>query len=301
MQRRADFENPRTIFSGPEFARRYPSDPNRAIRAAREAFDASGARAVDAHRIAWSDGYDTGAFDLRDDPACYVIVGRHTNCDIVLANDPGVSLRHLFIRPTRDENGDASLDVGDLAAPLGLVPAASAPRDPASRGDGVRTAMFALGAYVVLVGSRVLARSHGIERSASMLPPRRDAAIPTPRITNISAIRSSRGGVGTLTVRTSRDSATLALRESHLAAGLLFGRYGRCIDLMLDDALPETVSRCHLLVRGEPDGVVAYDLCSSNGTYAAGRLVRRVVLRDRTRLALGSAETVLEWQSRPRS
>ncbi|MEI8256200.1 MAG: hypothetical protein WCJ30_11065, partial [Deltaproteobacteria bacterium] len=66
-------------------------DRKLALVRAREALEGSGLRSLGAHRIAWSDGYDTGVIDLADSPDAYAVIGRHSACDVVLANDPRVS------------------------------------------------------------------------------------------------------------------------------------------------------------------------------------------------------------------
>ncbi|MEI8258874.1 MAG: FHA domain-containing protein, partial [Deltaproteobacteria bacterium] len=75
------------------------------------------------------------------------------------------------------------------------------------------------------------------------------------------------------------------------------GRYGRCAQLNLETELPGRVSRCHVLLRGEPGGPVAYDLCSTNGTFVGDRQVRRHALRDGMPLSLAHGEALLEWEA----
>ena len=72
------------------------------------------------------------------------------------------------------------------------------------------------------------------------------------------------------------------------AAGVVIGTGSGC-DLRLSDKM---VSRRHVELRAEADGVRTFDRSSRNGTYFGGARVHEVVLAKDARLALG--ETTLE-------
>jgi pSer/pThr/pTyr-binding forkhead associated (FHA) protein len=77
----------------------------------------------------------------------------------------------------------------------------------------------------------------------------------------------------------------------------MFGRYERCVDEGLRAVLGTLVSRVHLLLLLERDGVHGYDLCSTNGTWLPGARLRHIRLgREPVRLWIGGIDgTEMLW------
>jgi hypothetical protein len=99
-------------------------------------------------------------------------------------------------------------------------------------------------------------------------------------------------GLAVATIRLSAGGAQLTHRVSteDLERGLLIGRYERC-QLAGDD---RSLSRVHLLVIRDDDGVWAVDTASRNGTFLSGRLVTAVQLDKQLELMLAQA-MALSW------
>jgi hypothetical protein len=73
------------------------------------------------HRLFWRGRGETGFRDFFPRPGAHLIVGRHTACDVVLAGDGEISLRHLLLVPARGardavESGEGENDAGDAPA-----------------------------------------------------------------------------------------------------------------------------------------------------------------------------------------
>jgi hypothetical protein len=85
--------------------------------------------------------------------------------------------------------------------------------------------------------------------------------------------------VGRLVVSHGDRRAVVPLSPAALRDGILVGRYARCLDEGVRALLDDVISRAHLLLTYEDDEVVAYDLCSPNGTWSGDVRVRRAVLK----------------------
>jgi hypothetical protein len=79
---------------------------------------------------------------------------------------------------------------------------------------------------------------------------------------------------------------------------VLVGRSDRCHDRGLQAVLDTNISRGHLLLLRQHGGFEAFDLCSTQGTYAGGKRVRRLTLPDDgATLTLASKHSVtLTWE-----
>lgn len=98
-----------------------------------------------------------------------------------------------------------------------------------------------------------------------------------------------RGGMG----------ASVELPSEALDAGVLLGRALNCFDGGLRRIFCEAISRAHVLLIRDRDGVYALDLCSTNGTRVTGRRIRRQILSDEgATLELGKKVT-FRWHRRP--
>lgn len=93
-------------------------------------------------------------------------------------------------------------------------------------------------------------------------------------------------------VHGARGAAAIQLSKLDLELGVLVGRAPKCNDT-LRNVLNEGISRVHLMLRKG----VAYDLASTQGTYAFHRRVRSVPLDDDgTEMRLGTVSPVfLRW------
>ncbi len=97
-----------------------------------------------------------------------------------------------------------------------------------------------------------------------------------------------RGGMG----------ASVELPSDALDTGVLLGRALNCFDGGLRRIFCEAISRAHVLLVRDTDGVFAFDLCSTNGTRVAGQRIRRYRLTDGgTTLELGK-KVVFRWHRR---
>jgi hypothetical protein len=269
---------------------------------------------------------------LENEPQ-FAILGRHDRCDLSLANDSGISLRHALLGARRHGN-ELRVRLLDLQSGAGLHTEDGRACE-AITADG---AMFArIGSYHLFLlptGSLApLSWATTAEGTWEMIPERvyRDCrlpsrgapapllreAIPTPLnseaagrrpqsiITQIidppGLLRPFRPGPGARGPRVAKvelgnDAGyeRFVVHEAELARGLLIGRYDRCQIGAQDQAM----SRVHLLLIRDGEEVWVVDTASSNGTTMAGEPLRRVKMRDGVALIL--ARTVcLRWLAAP--
>lgn len=283
------------------------------------------------HRIVWvrRAAFACNTLVAADD--AFAVVGRHTQCGVVLPDDPFVALRHLLVRSVALPAGGVALRVLDLHTGLGFV-----------LPDGSRrTSIFAEGPVAIALGEYALValptESQGDELPGEMPAPVVDtpsavreqlealaAAMSPYRVNARSANRTSRitlmpspvmvgepmpptlgrlanGGNYAITLSRSGRSATVTIAEEDLARGVVIGRSEKCHAEMLRRVTNENTSRVHVLVLREGPVVYAYDLASTQGTYVDGLPTRRVVLSDGgTSLALGRGHDAVRllWHSR---
>jgi hypothetical protein len=260
-------------------------------------------------RLVWWRGAELGWRDLDAHPNAFAVVGRHTQCDVVLPSDPAVALRHLLVRATTLEDGTPALRVLDLRTGLGFHL-----DDDVERRSLVATgvlalrigryALVALPANVVLPETRpapevlVSARlpTHGGARGAGRtsvthLP-------PAPQLDDIVRDAAT-AGHARVTLRRAGAWASVDLPGAALDAGVLVGRADRC-ETRVRSVLTESISRVHLLLLREHGAVHAFDAASMQGVWADGERVRCVRLPDRGgTLRLASKDPVmLEWHPR---
>jgi hypothetical protein len=308
----------------------------------------------------------------------YAVIGRHTECDAILSQDPEISLRHLLATtieladgialrlidlqtrvpffladdvPRRAivASGPLAVRVGeyvvgavpidapaDQPAPGSLpfpelppavvtesssVPASALPprappsvAAPAERSPPASSAPVPSGSPVSrvtsmppppMIGALSRPRPAPVERPP---PPPARPVIPPPPETAEGPVQVARGHVRSivlqgppcarLTLTRGERSASLELSEAELDIGVIVGRSDRCIDAGLQAVLDTHVSRGHLLLLHHHGVFEAFDLCSTQGTYAGKRQVRRFVLPDEgasLRMAVGHP-VVLTWQ-----
>ncbi len=260
------------------------------------------AKPAEGYRLYWMAAGCFGSCDVPVDPMAFIVVGRHSLCDVVLDADPTIALRHLLVRATRLDDGCPRLSVVDLHTHLGFE----------MNGEHHERAMAATGPIAFRVGTYALIGLPGGEklpdalpkpeythaaikmvRCASPLPnhPYRDAPVSSitllpPALVLTHSQVMARDGY-TVSLRGANAAATVQLSATDLDVGVLVGRAPKCNDL-LRHVLNDGISRVHLLLRHG----VAYDLASTQGTYAYGRRIRSTPFADGTHLSLGTANVV---------
>jgi hypothetical protein len=259
----------------------------------------------------------------------FAIVGRHTQCGVVLPDDPFVALRHVLVRSIALPAGGVALRVLDLHTGIGF-----------SLPDGSRhTSIFAEGPIAIALGEYALvalptetnddqlpgempppvvatpsAVRDQLNVLAQAMSPYRVNARPVNRMSRITLMpspvmvgepmpqnlgRLANGGRYGLTLARRGRSATVMVSEEDLSRGIVIGRSEKCHAEMLRRITDENTSRVHILVLREGPVVYAYDLASTQGTYVHGAPARRVVLFEGATLTLGRGDNAvrLHWQS----
>lgn len=254
-------------------------------------------------------------------PAAHVVVGRHAACDVVLDEDPTLSLRHLLVT-TAELDGESILRVLDLNARAPFFLDDDRPRRSIVTRDAMalRLGRYLLGALPIGTGGAVEDTQDTIPEmeidDAARLPtklpttPYRRAisrVMSLPALSHVGdtpsfpiyagaaailnqpahrrprlKITATRGDLG----------ASAFLDTVQLEQGVLIGRSTRCHDAGLRDVLHFGISRVHLLLlsHGGRDDVI--DLCSTQGTFAGKSRVRRLTLGSETELVLSGDDPV---------
>jgi hypothetical protein len=257
-------------------------------------------------RLVWWRGTELGWRDLSADTGVFAVVGRHSQCDVVLPNDPALALRHLLVRATGLEDGTIAVRVLDLKTGLGfhlddeVERRAIVATGPVALRIG-RYAMVALPsgpvpeqrpATEVIDAPRMPTTGHrATSTRVTTLP-------PAPTLEDIA--RDVAGpGFARITLRRGVAWATVEVSEAALDAGVLVGRADRC-EAKLRTVLTDSVSRTHLLIVREHGVVHAFDVASTQGVYAHEARVRRVKLPDTGgTLRLATKDPVmLDWHPR---
>ena len=269
-----------------------------------------------------------GSIDLPLHDDAYVVVGRHTACDVYLGAEPTLALRHLLVRCVRTEDSAVGVRIMDLNTSLTFY---------VDDGGPCRS-IFAVGPIAIRVGPYAVVAlpfaADALHAQVDALPARlpkpeiaRATKLPVsspyrqagmlggerafrsshvtilPSLPGVEQLAAARSGAPSdpyarLVVDRGNRMVTVPVMEAELDAGVLIGRADKCKDGGLRAALDESVSRAHLLFLRENGKTHAFDLCSTQGTYAYGRRLRRVELADTgTQLALGVVRNVrLDWR-----
>ncbi len=249
------------------------------------------------YRLYWMASGRFGSCDVPINPMAYVVVGRHSFCDVVLDGDPCIALRHVIVRATRLDDGCPRLSVIDLHTNTGF-----------ELGDGrhersmavTGPVAFRIGAYaiVALPGGETLpeALPEPVCMRALVAHPYRDAPVssitlllaPLELGANSTAYGPVPSGDGLcLVLNGSRGSATARLSPTDLELGVLVGRAPKC-NAAFHGVLDNGISRVHLLLRRN----VAYNLASTQGTYIFGRRIRSTLVTEGMEIGLGAVNTV---------
>ena len=252
------------------------------------------------HRLVWVRGASFGGLPLLTHQDAFAVVGRHTQCGMVLANDSFVALRHVLVRSIALPNGKAALRILDLHTLAGFMLA-----------DGSRQkSVFAEGPVAVGIGEYALVALPG-EAPDDALP----ADLPKPeieaaggpyrvnarprtqnrmsRITlmpqllmlgeaqapNLARLTGASARWAVTLERNGRQ-ATVSVTEQDLAAGVVIGRSEKCHSEDLRRITDNNTSRVHVLILRENDRIQAFDLASTQGMYLQEQQARRVDLQD---------------------
>ncbi|HEX8791149.1 MAG TPA: FHA domain-containing protein [Polyangiaceae bacterium] len=305
--------NPSQLEAWAKLRREAPSFDEVCARVVSEG-DASG------HRLHWTSASSSGSCDLPASRDAYLVVGRHSSCNVVLGADPCVALRHVIVRSSVLDDGCPVVSVLDLRT-----------RDGFQINDGtVQRSIVATGPLAFRIGAYVLvALPGGVPPEAAFQPPacERAEAHPyrvasqrlggqPPQSRRVVSRITLMPGAEALSVRPasallredarhelSLDArgrrASIVLSGADLDRGVIVGRDPRCVDAGLRAILDGGISRMHLLLRRDArGGIVAFDLASTQGTWGEGRRVRSVHLADAgTTLSMGMVNPVrLQWR-----
>jgi hypothetical protein len=272
------------------------------------------------HRLHWMSANASGSCDLPASGDAFLVVGRHSRCDVVLDADPCVALRHVIVRSSVLDDGCPIVSVLDLRT-----------RDGFEIADGtVQRSVIATGPLAVRVGAYVLvALPGGASLEGALQAPTCERADVHPyraaarridgesapssraisRITLMScaALVSQRPSAGAsreaarheLTLSARGRRASVRLSGADLDRGVLVGRDPRCIDSGLRAILDSGISRVHLLLRRDARGAItALDVASTQGTFRGGKRVRSLDLADTSEpVTIGSVSPVrVDWR-----
>jgi len=252
-------------------------------------------------------GSHSRTLPLLPDRSSHRIVGRHDHCDLRLAGEPDVSLRHLLVSAWLDSEQRPILRALDLGGQL-------KPRlEDGSACSGFRadgSCSLALGSWwlhLILADGRnwpqhaqqawqelgesiitgVLPASPRPEFPHRVRPRLRLLGPETSHSTSTVVVRleapemladlqpDCTDAIGYLTL--GRDGY-VNLSPAVLERGVLVGRYERCAVGGWQLQLNSTVSRVHLCLVSDPTGLWAIDTNSSNGSWAEGQRFRAVRL-----------------------
>ncbi|MBX3227129.1 MAG: FHA domain-containing protein [Labilithrix sp.] len=272
------------------------------------------------HRIVFIRKAAFGGVPLVAHPDAFVVVGRHSQCGLVLHDDPFVSLRHLLVRSVGLPSGKVALRLLDLHTDMGFTLA-----------DGSRqSSVFAEGPVAVGLGEYAIVALPNESEDDELpndlptpvveeLPPRpagnpyREPAprskgsnrlsritlmpmsvvlgsqVPAANLGNLTS--SSRWAV---TLERKGHTATVSVTAQDLVGGVVIGRSEKCISENLRRITDSCTSRLHVLFLREGEKVHAFDLASTHGISVEGTVVRHLEVSDHGAvLLLGSGDTAV--------
>ncbi len=259
------------------------------------------ARSDDAATVCWMSGNSTITRALRADGG-HTTVGRHTECDVIINDDPAVSLRHLLVRSAVLDDGAPRVSILDLRTDAGFA------LSTGSRQRSIQTTgpvALRLGASTVIVlpsGDWPDELPDPHFDGAAEIPP--VAALPVREAMSISRITMSpsprhvaerptvSGYDWEFELSSPRARAAVWVSNEDLVRGLLIGRADRCVDEGLRRTFDLDVSRVHALLLREGERTLLFDLASTQGTFANGKRVRRATLEPDTTLTLAQKNPV---------
>ncbi|MBS2016109.1 MAG: FHA domain-containing protein [Deltaproteobacteria bacterium] len=262
------------------------------------------------YRLYWMRQGFLASHDVPDDPDGYVVIGRHTCCDVVIDDERTVSLRHVLVRCTSTDDGLPVLHVLDLDTNEGFeLSDATKQHSIAATGPlvfriGIHAivALPSTGGYPEHLPTPVVDREQERERkpavgpnvvveSAAASPPRTPISRITlmPMSVDLSRRRSWTSGelapravvpggepylyeIALEPHENARRRAIVRFTGADLDHGVLIGRADKCVDDGLRAILSEAISRVHVLLVRDHGVCRLYDIASTNGTFASSRV-----------------------------
>jgi hypothetical protein len=234
----------------------------------------------------------------------------HTSLPFVLQDGSDqrsiVAAGPVVVRLGRTVLGGLPIDAGH--APEPPAPAPALPEMVVARSSRVPVSIHPRGS-VSSEGSGPSSRgtsvtsmppSHMIARMQSRPP----AALPPPpppsQDRELPPAVWRAGGPWAVTLEREQHAASVSLSEEELSVGVMIGRSPGCHDRGLRSVLDTYISRGHVLLLHHHETYEAFDLRSMNGTWEAGRAVKRRRLgAERATLELATSKAVvLHWHGR---
>jgi hypothetical protein len=270
--------------------------------------------------------------DIRIGGDGYAVLGSHDRCDLVLASDAGIWLRHMIAICVRLEDNSVGLRLIDLKTDIPFF----------LEDDVPQWSVTASGPFAIRIGRHVvcgfpigpgfeeavaepqvhaaarahtfdsLSRSHAavletsaIDASVQLMRPLRHrdepfTIVPSAPVSQIQELVGPSASPNHVRVTLERGGmgASVEIPADSLDTGVLLGRALNCFDGGLRRIFCDAVSRAHVLLLRDREEVHAIDLCTTNGTRVAGRRIRRYRLsNDGSTLELGK-KVVFRWHRR---
>lgn len=251
-----------------------------------------------------------------------VVVGRHECADLVIGEDPAISLRHVLLLLRIDREGHPLVRVLDLRSGTGMTDAAGRPHYSLAADGPVAIRVAGSGLFVLPADGALDPAADPAAEYARIQWPAPVPWIPdrapeeqlaalseSPGSTSVVSVVIGGTGAGRPIVRRrgGKRAGMVKLEfgdRSHehavdlraLRAGTLIGRYDRCDVSYLTAAMPDVVSRVHALLISVDERVHVFDVGSTNGLTYQGFVVRGMALPDHQPSTLELADDVrLTW------
>ncbi|MEN0062538.1 MAG: FHA domain-containing protein [Myxococcota bacterium] len=218
------------------------------------------------------------------------IVGRHSEADLVLADDARISLRHLAVVICPDQGPVTRYHVLDLRTPLGMTDERQTVVGHLATAGPM---LLTVGRYAIIAIPVGRVRQWPADPLAAWrgLPPRDyqteatssrrmvadgyrlDPAVTAvqvlgrPRFAQRTLADEAERPLGNLIVSSKRGNAEFVIGSGALQAGVLLGRYQRCDNADLPLLADHRISRVHLLLLSIDDTLYGIDTASTNGVW----------------------------------
>lgn len=258
-----------------------------------------------------------------------LVFGRHECADVILKDDPSLSLRHALLLLTQGADGKPFIRVLDLRTPKGLLDMAgryhasiAANRPVALRAS--ESALFVLPTNPFLVECLqknpfavfdkvawmdpvpwipdVAVERHFAETSDKATTPSIVSVAPPPPIDapGDASPKSASKRRGVIKIETDARSYHFTADKRTLRAGVLVGRSGRC-DLGDDtEGMPDVISRVHALFLSIDEQIHVFDVGSTHGLALEDIPIKHAALADEQPSELKIDEAVrISWVPEP--
>ena len=232
------------------------------------------------------------------------VVGRHGRCDLYLAGDESLSLRHALV--VVDERG--GFRAIDLRTGGGLRAAGGRRQEGIASTD---EAVIGMGEHVVIARARRGEDPAGPMRSpwlpplalgtgvADTCPPDRLAITITGGVTRTGGALLGKGESRRALLELADASAReiWPVGDRAMSNGILLGRYERCDGHGSRILARRGISRVHAVILAVDGAPHVIDLGSTNGTWIDGREVRLSPLVPGMMFRLGEHGPTITWKS----